>query len=78
VEVEEHRLAVGGQQHVGRLEIEVHDAVVVRELKRVARHAAIQHIAWTYETLASICRAAPAMAGKVAGSARAAGDESRI
>ena len=37
VEVEQHRLAVGGQQDVGRLEVQVDEAALVGELQRVGQ-----------------------------------------
>src|SRR5207253_6189073 len=35
VEVEEHRLAIGGEQDVGRLEVEVHQAALMGVLESI-------------------------------------------
>ena len=59
VEVEQHRLAVGGQQDVGRLEVEVDQPALVGELQRVGQAGGDPAHRLHVGDVASICRAAP-------------------
>ena len=47
VEVQQHRLAIAGQEHVGRLDIHMDQVALVRVLQPVCQAAPIQQIAST-------------------------------